>query len=58
MWQVYEGDWVDGYMDGTGTYEWNSNPQDYERLILCLCDKYTGRWSKSKKHGKNKTTIT
>ncbi|XP_022173458.1 phosphatidylinositol 4-phosphate 5-kinase 6-like [Myzus persicae] len=52
---VYEGDWVDGHMDGTGTYEWNSNLQDYDRLVLlCLCDKYTGQWSKSKKHGKDK----
>ncbi|XP_060849598.1 radial spoke head 10 homolog B-like [Rhopalosiphum padi] len=49
---VYEGDWVDGHMDGTGTYEWNSNPRDYDRLVLlCLCDKYTGQWSKSNKHG-------
>ncbi|KAF0756907.1 radial spoke head 10 B-like, partial [Aphis craccivora] len=49
---VYEGDWVDGHMDGTGTYEWNSNPRDCDRLVLlCLCDKYTGQWSMSKKHG-------
>ncbi|XP_025198724.1 phosphatidylinositol 4-phosphate 5-kinase 7-like [Melanaphis sacchari] len=52
---VYEGDWVDGHMDGTGIYEWNSNHKDYERLVLlCLCDKYVGQWSKSKKHGKDK----
>lgn len=51
--QVYEGEWLNGQMDGTGTYKWNSNPQDSEQLILCLCDTYTGQWSKSKKHGKN-----
>ncbi|XP_060871406.1 radial spoke head 10 homolog B-like [Metopolophium dirhodum] len=49
---VYEGDWIDGHMDGTGTYEWNTNPRDCDRLVLlCLSDKYTGQWSKSKKHG-------
>lgn len=53
IWQIYEGDWVDGLMDGTGTYEWNSNPRDYDQLVLCMCSKYTGQWSKSKKHGNN-----
>ncbi|XP_025425103.1 uncharacterized protein LOC112694003 isoform X2 [Sipha flava] len=48
---VYEGDWVDGFMDGVGTYKWTSNPRDHNRLVIRSCDKYTGQWLKSKKHG-------
>lgn len=41
-------------MEGAGTYEWNGNPQDWDdRVVLCLCDRYVGQWSKSKRQGKN-----
>lgn len=50
---MYKGDWLNGRMDGTGTYEWNSNPADYDRLVMRSCDRYTGQWSGSKRHGKN-----
>ena len=40
--EKYEGDFLNGYRTGTGSYVYNDG------------DKYTGEWKRNKRHGKGK----